>query len=174
VFPCVFRWYSRDDHGLSLIFIATGHRLWLACTPFLEIMMTTRLRIWLALGLALVACPLLAQVSAYEEYGTHLHAAQEVTPLTSTLFGDQVSLYNGSTAFDVTDIDLPGNSSLPAHFGRRMSVHDRRLYTGNLGGLGDWDVLVPSLDGTFVKRRYRTSLLHISHRGRASNRLQVS
>lgn len=107
--------------------------------------------------LVLAALPLHAQVAPYEEYGKNLRAAQEVTPLKSDLFGDKVSLYNGATEFDVTDIDLPGNSSLPVRFGRRLMIDDRRLPTGHLGGFGDalgplggWDIEVPYIDGVFT------------------------
>ncbi|HEX7649519.1 MAG TPA: hypothetical protein VF450_19130, partial [Noviherbaspirillum sp.] len=103
--------------------------------------MTMRHAMWMGL-LALASMAAHAQSSSavepYEEYGKHLRAAQEVTPLTSNMFGDQVSLYNGATEFDVTDIDLPGNSSLPVRFARRLEVDDRRQPTGNLGGLGEW------------------------------------
>ncbi len=90
-------------------------------------------------------------VDPYEEFGKHLRAAQEVTPLKSGLFGDQVSLYNGSTEFDVTDIDLPGNSALPVQFRRRLVVDDRRKATGNIAGLGDWDLDMPYIAGTFTQ-----------------------
>jgi len=62
-----------------------------------------------------------------------------------------VSLYNGATEFDVTDIDLPGNSSLPVRFGRQFMVEDLRLPTGSLAGLGDWDLDVPYIDGVFTE-----------------------
>lgn len=111
-------------------------------------------KLWIGLVMAAMVLPALGQssdgVEPYEEYGKHLRAAQETTPLTSTLFGDQLSLYNGATEFDVTDIDLPGNGSLPVRFSRRLTIDDRRRATGNIGGLGDWDVEVPYIDGTFV------------------------
>jgi hypothetical protein len=76
-----------------------------------------------------------AGLAPYEEYSKHLRAAEEVTPLTSTLFGDQTSLYNGATEFDVTDIDLPGNSHLPVQAEPAgLAIDDRRLDPGNLGG----------------------------------------
>ena len=111
--------------------------------------MNVRQLIWTGL-LALVAMAAHAQVEPYEEYGKHLRAAQEVTPLTSQLFGDQVSLYNGATEFDVTDIDLPGNSGLPVRLARRFAVNDRRQTVGNLGGFGEWDIEVPYIDGVFA------------------------
>ena len=45
----------------------------------------------------------------YQEYLKKLRAAEMVAPLSSGLFGDRVSLYNGVTEFAVVDIDLPGN-----------------------------------------------------------------
>lgn len=91
-------------------------------------------------------------VDPYEEFGKHLRAAQEVTPLKSDLFGDQVSLYNGATEFDVTDIDLPGNSSLPVQLRRRLVIDDRRIDPGRIKGMGDWDVDVPYIEGVFTQQ----------------------
>jgi YD repeat-containing protein len=91
-------------------------------------------------------------VEPYEEFGKRLRAAQEVTPLKSDLFGDHVSLYNGSVEFDITDIDIPGNGALPVQFGRRFEVEDRRQPTGHLGGMGDWDVELPYIDGVFTRQ----------------------
>ena len=96
--------------------------------------MKTSLKAWLGWSLVVACLPVAAQVAPYEEYGKNLRAAQEVSPLKSDLFGDKVSLYNGATEFDVTDIDLPGNSQLPVRFGRRLTIDDRRLPTGHLAG----------------------------------------
>jgi len=116
--------------------------------------MKVRHALWLGLSLLTASWQAVAQdnssLAPYEEYGKHLRAAEEVTPLTSTLFGDQTSLYNGSTEFDVTDIDLPGNSHLPVRLSRRLAIDDRRLNPGNLGSFGDWDVEVPYIDGSFI------------------------
>lgn len=118
--------------------------------------MKTRTGSWLGLVLLMATLGVHAQstdgVEPYEEYGKHLRSAQEVSPLTSDLFGDQVSLYNGATEFDVADIDLPGNSSLPVRFGRRLTIDDRRRPTGRLGGLGDWDLDVPYINGVFTQQ----------------------
>ena len=91
-------------------------------------------------------------VDPYEEYGKHLRAAQEVTPLTSELFGDQVSLYNGAAEFNVVDIDLPGNSGLPVQLRRRFAINDRRVDPGRIAGMGDWDVDVPYIEGVFTQQ----------------------
>ncbi len=105
-------------------------------------------------GLAIAAFAVRAQtasaVAPEEEFGKRLRAAQEVTPLSSSLFGDQVSLYNGATEFNVVDIDIPGNGALPVQLHRRFEIEDRRLPTGHLGGMGDWDLDVPYIDGVFT------------------------
>jgi YD repeat-containing protein len=118
--------------------------------------MKTHHTFWLGLGLLVLSWAVIAQdestVAPYEEFGKHLRAAEEVTPLTSTLFGDHTTLYNGATEFDVTDIDLPGNSHLPVRLSRRFEAADHRALPGNLGGFGDWDVEVPYIDGNFVEQ----------------------
>ena len=91
-----------------------------------------------------------AQDQVYEDYTRDLRAAEATTPLTSTLFGDQVSLYSGETQFDVTDINLPGNGSLPVRLGRHFVVQKAGLQIGSLGGFGEWDLEVPYIDGDFA------------------------
>lgn len=118
--------------------------------------MKLRPALWLGMLLVVLASSAHAQSSSgvdpYEEYGKRLRAAQEVTPLKSDLFGDQVSLYNGATEFDVTDIDLPGNSILPVQLRRRLVINDRRISPGNIAGMDDWDVDVPYIVGTFSQQ----------------------
>src|SRR5690348_6799690 len=92
-------------------------------------------------------------VDAFEEYGKHVHAAQEVSPLSDALFGDQVSLYNGATSFDITDFSLPGNNALPVAVSRQLVIQDRRQQPADgdgLPGFGDWNLDVPYIDGTFT------------------------
>ena len=117
-----------------------------------------KMRPLIALGFLLVVLVTTAHAQStmdaepYEEFGEHLRAAQEVTPLKSNLFGDQVSLYNGATEFDVTDINLPGNSGLPVQLRRRLVINDRRLDPGRIAGMGDWDVDVPYIEGLFTQQ----------------------
>lgn len=104
-----------------------------------------------ALGLAISWAGALAQpqtIAPYEEYEKFTRAAQAVAPLTSELFGDQISLYNGSTEFVVTDIDLPGNNSLPVQLRRRFKVESKKSLE-NLGGFGVWDIDIPHITGNF-------------------------
>lgn len=112
--------------------------------------------IWVAaLGLAAPWTVTHAQaqstVAPYEEHSKFTRAAQQVSPLTSELFGDNISLYNGSTEFSVTDISLPGNNGLPVQLTRRFKVEPRKDLV-NLGGFGVWDLDVPYIAGNFDSR----------------------
>lgn len=113
------------------------------------------MRISMALSLSaltlLCACgPLWAQSPLMPpvEYEKRIRATEMVTALSSDLFGDNVSLYNGSTEFAITDIDIPGNSALPVQLRRRFKVEAKKQVEP-LGGFGAWDIEVPYLYGVF-------------------------
>lgn len=89
-----------------------------------------------------------AWVEPYEEYGKHVEAARRVAPLGSDLFGEQVSLYNGSTEFSVVDVSIPGNNALPVEFRRRNKIENREG-SRPIGGMGNWEIDVPHLYGNF-------------------------
>jgi hypothetical protein len=114
-----------------------------------------------AAGLAVAfACLALGAraVEPYQEYRKHIEGAQTLTALTDELMGDSVSLYNGATEFVVTDIDLPGNNSLPVRLSRRFSV---AIIPGSAGestpgdpnykGLGNWDIDIPYVASTWAQ-----------------------
>lgn len=82
------------------------------------------------------------------EYEKRLRSAEMSGSLKGDLFGDSTNLYNGSTEFTVTDIDLPGNSGLPVQLRRRFKVETRKE-VHPLGGFGFWDIDVPYIYGTF-------------------------
>ncbi|TVS19486.1 MAG: hypothetical protein EA417_00515 [Gammaproteobacteria bacterium] len=93
-------------------------------------------------------------IHPYMEYRKRVEAAQNVSPLDTGLFGEQVSLYNGSTSFTVTDIDLPGNGTLLVQLTRRYSVELQPQsfiapYDALLRGIGNWEVDVPFLAATY-------------------------
>ncbi len=92
-------------------------------------------------------------VEPYQEYRKRIEAAQNMTALTNGLFGESVSLYNGKTDFQVTDVDLPGNNALPVRLHRRFSVElhlsGGSSFNANLEGAGGWEVDVPHISGTF-------------------------
>ncbi|KAF1689005.1 wall associated protein [Pseudoxanthomonas koreensis] len=82
------------------------------------------------------------------EHVDRLRTSEQVGALDSELFGDEVGLYNGATGFAVTDIDLPGNATLPVQLRRRFKVESFKQVVP-LGGFGNWDLDVPYLSGTF-------------------------
>ncbi len=99
-----------------------------------------------------------ADVPLYVEYDKRLRASEQLSALGSDLFGDQVSLYTGQTAFRHVDIDIPGNNALPVQLSRRYTISslvDSQLFDvrggpGNpYGGMGNWDIEVPHIYGTF-------------------------
>lgn len=88
----------------------------------------------------------------YQEYDKKIRASQQVSPLKSDLFGDSINLYDQSTSFIHSDIDLPGSNALPVRLSRRLSVRPisvRGHPPERYGGAGDWDVEVPSISGVF-------------------------
>ena len=99
---------------------------------------------------------LLAQdaIQPYVEYRKRIETAQNISPLDTGLFGEQVSLYNGSTTFSVPDIDVPGHHDLPVRLTRTFSVELQPQnflgdYDSLLRGVGNWDVDVPYMAATY-------------------------
>ena len=82
----------------------------------------------------------------WEEFGNRLKASRKVDALGPNLFGDEVSLSNGSLSFSATDVSIPGNSGLPVAFSRSYQVRDWRHRVAD-GMLKDWDVDLPSISG---------------------------
>jgi len=75
--------------------------------------------------------------------------AQEVSPLGADPLGEQIGLYTGSLAFAETDVSVPGNNGLEVGFRRKFSVRDRHNLA-TTGLLGDWEVDLPRIHGTFA------------------------
>jgi YD repeat-containing protein len=112
---------------------------------------------WLKSGVVTVALLFAATAAAqtssgrmpWQEYNERIRSAELMAPLTSELFGDQISLSDGSTEFVVTDIDLPGNSALPVQLRRRLKVESKKEMEF-FSGFGEWDLDVPYLYGVFT------------------------
>ena len=103
----------------------------------------------LAMWFGLLAASVSAQeVSIRKEYGEKIKAAQTISPLGADAFGNSTNDATGQTMFVNVDIDLPGNSALPVRFGRRLAIEPRYIEE-ELGGLGNWDIDVPYIEGTF-------------------------
>lgn len=83
--------------------------------------------------------------SWHDEYTKRLKYEEVTSPLKDDLFGDNISLYDGTVTFSATDVSLTGNSALPVSIGRRYTVDD----PGHDLPFGDWELDVPFLSGTF-------------------------
>lgn len=92
-----------------------------------------------------------APLMPYQENAKRIKAAEMVAPLKSDLFGESVSLYNGSTEFTATDIDIPGNSAIPVRLSRKLKVESLANDSQILGGFGQWSLDVPYISGTFLE-----------------------
>ena len=93
--------------------------------------------------------PALAQAptpTIYEEQGQLVRGSRKVQSLSSSLFGDQVSLYNGGLSFTQTDVSLPGNNALEVRIGRHLPTGAQRV---GKGAFGNWDLDIPHLKGVF-------------------------
>lgn len=76
-----------------------------------------------------------------EEYAKRIKATQAVTPVGDGYFGENTSLFNGTTSFRVTDFSLAGNSSLPVEFTR---VYDTQNVSSDRP-LREWEIDTPRL-----------------------------
>jgi RHS repeat-associated protein len=86
---------------------------------------------------------------AYQEYGQRLRSAQEVSPLSSEVFGESVNLHNGQTSFVNVDIDVPGTG--PAvQLRRRLSITRADGVEQVYGGFSNWDIEVPHIAATMT------------------------
>lgn len=113
---------------------------------------TMRRLIPLLLGLAACAGTVHAQgtIVPEQEYEKKIKATERVDALTSSLFGDSVSLYNGAVEFTQVDIDLPGNNGLPVRLARRLKI-ETRAPQETIGGFADWEIEVPYIHAVVDK-----------------------
>jgi YD repeat-containing protein len=113
----------------------------------------TRTRLAHALcGLAFLATSSVSfAIEPHNEYRKRVEASQNLSTLKDDLFGENVSLYNGQTSFEATDIDLPGNNALPVQLRRRLTIELRATDNFSaLAGASNWDIEVPYMSGTFA------------------------
>lgn len=74
----------------------------------------------------------------WEEYDKFIQSRHTVSAHGPDLFGDRVNAYNNTLSFSVTDISLPGNSSLPVALTRTFDVVTRNYYAVNASSIADW------------------------------------
>lgn len=76
-------------------------------------------------------------------------AQKQIKPYGEDMFGDKVSLYDGSLSFEQTDLDLKGNFDLPVRLSRSVGVGKKsKQYTFNRP-LGNWEWNLPRVGGSF-------------------------
>ena len=80
-----------------------------------------------------------------DEYAKRIRATEVVSPLGDGLFGDAISLFDGTVTFAATDIDLPGNNALPVRLRRFLDLQDKAFPQA----LCDWQLDVPYIGGIF-------------------------
>ncbi|MEN5117155.1 RHS repeat protein [Luteimonas sp. TWI662] len=88
----------------------------------------------------------------YQEYDKRIRATQMVAPLSSDMFGERINLFDRSTSFEHVDISIEGNSGLPVELRRSLEVRPQPQGSEKpeqYGGIGNWDVAVPYITGTF-------------------------
>lgn len=88
-------------------------------------------------------------VQVWEEYGKAFKSRNSVAALDASVFGDSVDLSNGALSFSVTDVNVPGNSSLPVAITRTLSVTSRAFDSDNDRPFADWELDIPRLEGVY-------------------------
>ena len=78
-------------------------------------------------------------------------AQNSIKPYGEDMFGDKVSLYDGSLAFEQTDLDLKGNNELPVRLTRGLAVGRRTTTYAYDFPLGQWEWKTPRIGGSFSK-----------------------
>jgi len=100
-------------------------------------------------------CAVLFTASAFAatdeltEYQRRVKKAEVVGALGTDLFGDSVNYYNTAVTFSVTDIDIPGNDSLPVRVGRAFSASETDELLPS-AAFADWELDIPHMKGTFA------------------------
>lgn len=116
-------------------------------------MMGNTIRWGLACALAVCCNSLAAEEgkNVWEEYGKRVKSSASVGALGPDLFGDQVSMSDGSLSFSVTDVSLAGNNALPVAFTRTFKVRNsNESHTYNDFSMEDWEIDLPNISGVFA------------------------
>lgn len=103
-----------------------------------------KIKLLFLLGSLLLPNLLLAQTEWGQEYGNRIKNRQTLDALNSGLFGEQVNLFDGTASFSATDINVPGNSSLPVSVTRKLSIGSSHN-AADEGLFGDWELAIPYL-----------------------------
>lgn len=117
-----------------------------------------------SIAMAMLAATLVFPVassaqSVIDQYTKAQRPSTEIAPLDVDLFGEQVSLLDGSVTFSYTDVSVSTNSALPMTIGRTLSIQDQAVDTYGKGVFREngpfgimWDMAVPHLKVTVDAR----------------------
>jgi len=85
-------------------------------------------------------------VTPEDEYKQLIQVDQAIHPLGEHPFGENVSLYDGTLSFNVTDVSVPGNGPT-IQLGRVLTPGQGPGYALNaLRPFGDWDLDIPRIE----------------------------
>jgi hypothetical protein len=109
----------------------------------------------IGLLLALPAAHAQQEMRFDQKYVESIKKDSTIAPVNVDSFGDNTDLENGGVTFRWTDIDIPGNNSLPVRLQRTLVVEDKLFSPVPLGGFGAVggnaaeDIDIPYLKGIF-------------------------
>jgi YD repeat-containing protein len=86
----------------------------------------------------------------WEEYDRLVKAKGAITAHGPTLFGDEVSLYNGALSFSATDVSIRGNGNLEVALSRTYAVANRGPEKIADQPFADWELDTPRISGVFA------------------------
>jgi YD repeat-containing protein len=117
--------------------------------------MDTITRLFLSIvvtGMAMSPAATVAQDTKerWEEHSELVRARQNVDPLGSDLFGENVNYYSGGLSFTHTDVSIPGNSALPVTIARTYTATDMRNKRVRDLPFADWDLDLPYVEGIYA------------------------
>lgn len=96
-----------------------------------------------------------SNLSTHYSYEGKLDQARKFGALDESLFGDQVSLQDGTVVFRQVDVSVPTNSGMRVAVGRKMRPPESRLESWdrkfNVFGYG-WQLDIPSMSGIYDTR----------------------
>lgn len=119
-----------------------------------------------AVALSALAMLCASSANAQSSYDKSIKSAESIGALDNNVFGDSINYYSGSLSFNVTDLSIPGNSTLDMSVARSYSVEFERMraakpdperplhyfvYETRKYLLGDWDLEIPHIAGTFAE-----------------------
>ena len=85
-------------------------------------------------------------VTPEDEYKKLIKVNQDIQPLGAHPFGENISLYDGTLSFEVTDVSVSGNGPL-LQLGRSLKTAEGPGYAFDAKRpLGDWDLEIPRIE----------------------------